>query len=79
MRRMPTPGSSLKDDEFPTAARDYTDAKVYKITADELMKRITGGKLEAGAVYEFSRIMAASISAEFPSRRSTICKTSASA
>ena len=54
MRRMPTPGSSLKDDEFPTAARDYTDAKVYKITADELMKRITGGKLEAGAVYELT-------------------------
>ena len=54
MRRMPTPGSSLKDDAFPAAARDYTDAKVYKITADELMKRITGGKLEAGAVYELT-------------------------
>ena len=52
VRKTPTPGSSLKDDVFPATARDYTEAKVHKVTSEELMNLITGSRLDAGTVYE---------------------------
>ena len=53
-RQEPEAGSSLAEDEFPLAGRDYTDAEEYSVTAAELVERIQGGTLVEGAVYEVS-------------------------
>ena len=51
-REDPAAGNSLKEDQFPLAGRDYSEAATYSLTAEELTQKIIAGDLEEGAVYE---------------------------